>query len=162
MRTLIGDAARGAVAGAVGTWLMDQVTTAMLAAQPKDVTAREQAVRPKGQQSAENLADLIVDETGASVSSIGRSRAATALHWGLGALPGAIYAPRRHRVPLIGAARGLVFGVLLWAVNDEALNAKLGLSAPPEAYPPETHARGLVGHLVLGATTDTVLDVLGA
>ena len=30
----------------------------------------------------------------------------------------------------------------------------------PGAYPTETHFRGLVGHLVLGGTTDVLADIL--
>ena len=37
----------------------------------------------------------------------------------------------------------------------------VGLSAEPDAYPPETHLRGLVGHLVLGAVTSSGIDALG-
>jgi hypothetical protein len=55
----------------------------------------------------------------------------------------------------------MVYGFLLWAINDEYLATRLGIAAPPEAYPPETHLRGLVGHLVLGVVTDTGIDVLG-
>ncbi len=32
-----------------------------------------------------------------------------------------------------------------------------GLASGPTAYPWQAHARGLVAHLVLGATTDAVL-----
>jgi hypothetical protein len=55
----------------------------------------------------------------------------------------------------------LIYGFLLWAINDEYANTALGLAAPPEAYPAETHLRGLVGHLVLGALTDSGVDALG-
>ena len=79
----------------------------------------------------------------------------------LGIVPGAAYGVLRRRVPLVGAARGLVFGAILWAVNDEYAATALGIAAPPDAYPVETHARGLVGHLVLGGSIDTVVDVLG-
>jgi hypothetical protein len=39
----------------------------------------------------------------------------------------------RSRLPLVRAARGLVYGTALWAVNDEYLNSALGLSAPFDA-----------------------------
>jgi hypothetical protein len=45
-------------------------------------------------------------------------------------------------------------------VNDEVLAPALGLASGAARYPWQAHARGLVGHLVLGAATDTVLDVL--
>ncbi len=45
-------------------------------------------------------------------------------------------------------------------MNDEVLAPALGLASGAARYPWQAHARGLVGHLVLGAATDTVLDVL--
>src|SRR5687768_15954175 len=41
------DAARGAVAGAVATWVMDLATTGLFEAQSEEVTAREEAARPE-------------------------------------------------------------------------------------------------------------------
>lgn len=158
---MIGDMLRGAVAGAAATWVMDQVTTAMLSRQPADVTAREQAARVNGQGSVENLVDRLVETFDLDVTDEQRSRLGTAVHYALGAAPGALFGVLRRRVPLVGTGGGLVYGFLLWALNDEYLNTQLGFSAPPENYPPETHWRGLVGHLVLGATTSSGIDLLG-
>jgi hypothetical protein len=60
-----------------------------------------------------------------------------------GAVPGAAYAVLRDQLPALGAGHGLLYGARLWTVNDEYLNARLGLSAPPAAYPLMTHVRGL-------------------
>jgi hypothetical protein len=155
------DAIRGAVAGAVATWLMDQVTTAMLQAQPDDVTQREEEVRPNGQSSVTNLIDMVEDATGLEVDEEERPRVEMGVHYALGVVPGALYGILRRRLPLVGAGRGALYGTLLWAVTDEWLNDTLGLSAPMDAYPAETHWRGFVGHLVLGAATDTTIDLLG-
>jgi uncharacterized membrane protein YagU involved in acid resistance len=48
----------------------------------------------------------------------------------------------------------------LFLIADELLKPLLGLIPGPTRYPWQTHARGLIGHLVLGAVTDTVFDVL--
>jgi hypothetical protein len=155
------DAVRGAVAGGVATWVMDLVTTGLLNGQPKRVTAREEAARPNGKGSVENLVDRLQAGLGVRLRAAHRRTAEQAIHYGLGIVPGAIYGVLRPRVPLLGAARGLMFGLALFAVNDELLNMKLGLAGPISAYPAETHLRGLVGHAVLGATTDTGLALLG-
>jgi hypothetical protein len=154
-------AARGALAGAAATWLMDLVTTGLLEGQSEEATRREEDARPNGKSAVDNLVDRFEAAYGLSLSGSQRSVAAQAIHYGLGIVPGAFYAALRHRVPLVGAGRGILFGLLLWAVNDEYLNTTLGLAAPFEAYPPETHWRGLVGHAVLGAATDTGVDLLG-
>lgn len=159
--SILGDAIRGGLAGGAATWVMDQVTSAMLSAQDDDVSAREEAVRPNGQSAVGNLVDLLGERLGLELSEKQRGTATQAIHFGLGVAPGALFAVLRRRVPLIGWGGGLGYGALLWALNDEYANTRLGLSAPPEAYPSETHLRGLVGHLVLGSVTNSGIDVLG-
>jgi hypothetical protein len=152
---------RGAVAGAAATWLMDLVTTGLLDARSAETTRREEAARPNGKGSVENLVDRIEAMMGRPLTGSQRATAMQAIHFGLGIGPGALYAAVRRDLPLIGAGRGLVYGILLWAVNDEYLNTKLGLAAPFAAYPVQTHWRGFVGHVVLGMATDAGVDVLG-
>jgi hypothetical protein len=161
VNVLPADATRGGVGGLVGTWLMDLVTTGLLEGQSSASKRREEAARPNGKSSVENLVDRVDASLGLGLGESQRASAAQAIHFGLGVLPGALYGVLRHRVPLLGARRGLVFGALLWAVNDEYLNSRLGLAGPFEAYPPETHWRGLVGHVVVGMTTDAMIDLLG-
>ena len=159
--SILGDAIRGALAGGAGTWVMDQVTTGMMSGQDPAITAREEAARPNGKGAVDNLVDRLANLLGVTPTDEQHARAAEAIHWGLGVLPGALYAVVRRRVPPLGWGGGLAFGALLWALNDEYANPRLGLAAAPEAYPPETHLRGLVGHLVLGVVTDSGIDALG-
>jgi hypothetical protein len=159
--SLTGDLLRGAIAGGVATWAMDQVTTALLDQASQADKEQEKAAQPRGKSSARNLTDRLAQVVAPDATEQQRDQAATAIHWGLGIVPGALYGALRNRVPFVGAGRGLVYGTLLFLGNDEYLNTELGLAAEPSAYPASTHARGLVGHLVLGAATDTVFDVLG-
>ena len=159
--SMLGDAIRGGLAGGAATWVMDQVTAAMLSAQDDDVTAREEAVRPNGKSAIDNLVDRLGETLGITLTDEQRATATQAIHFGLGVGPGALFAVLRRRVPLIGWGGGLAYGALLWALNDEYANTRLGLAAPPEAYPSETHLRGLVGHLVLGSVTNSGIDALG-
>ena len=154
------DAIRGAAAGALATWVMDGVTTAMLESQPKRITTREEAARPNGRSSVGNLVAKLQSGIGVRLRAPNRRKAETVVHYALGIVPGALYGVLRPRVPLLGAARGLAYGAAVFLLNDELLNTKLGLSGPMRAYPTQTHLRGLVGHVVLGATMDTGLDLL--
>ncbi len=140
---------------------MDQVTTSLAAGQSAEDRAREAEARPNGRSSTANLAALIAARVGVGLRDDELSMAATALHWGLGIVPAAAYGLLRDRIPLLGSGRGLAFGALLFLANDEAANTALGLAGPPDAYPASSHLRGLVGHLVLGGTIDTLIDVLG-
>ena len=151
----------GALAGAMGTWLMDLVTTGLLEGQSKESLRWEKEASPNGKSSVANLVDRIEEFTGVTLEPDQRSMATQAIHFGLGILPGALYGSLRNRLPLLGAGRGVVYGVILWAVNDEYLNARLGLAGEFGAYPLTTHWRGLVGHIALGVATDTTIDVLG-
>ena len=157
-----GDALRGAVAGAAATWLMDLVTTGVQAEQSAADQAREAAARPNGQSSTANLVDRVDEAMALGLDRDAKNRAASLVHYALGIVPGAIYGVARTRVPLVGAWRGLAYGAALFALNDELLNTQLGLAGSPDAYPGSSHWRGAIGHLALGATTDTGLDVLGA
>ena len=140
---------------------MDRVTTGLYEAQPPEVTKLEAAGRPNGKSSVANLVDRIESETGFTVPAPRRPTIENAIHYALGIVPGAIYGVVRRYLPIARVGRGLGFGVALFAINDEYLNARLGLAGPLEAYPPETHLRGLAGHAVLGVGTETGIQLLG-
>jgi uncharacterized membrane protein YagU involved in acid resistance len=150
-------ALRGALAGIIGTYVMDAVTTRVQEAQSPADRAREEAARPAGQQSVENLVDLASSRLGVTLTPQTRPAAIQLTHYALGAVPGMAYALLRRRIPLLGAGRGAVYGLLLFALNDELMNTALGLSGPPRTYPASSHLRGLIGHVALGVTTDLAL-----
>jgi uncharacterized membrane protein YagU involved in acid resistance len=160
-RSLVSNMVAGAIAGTAATWLMDTVTKVVQKLQPPDDAERERAAWPNDQPSVVNLVDLVADRLAIRLDGRSRPTAASVAHYALGAVPGAAYAVLRDRIPAVGAGHGLLYGALLWAVNDEYLNARLGLAAPPAAYPLMTHVRGLTGHLALGVGTDVGIHILG-
>lgn len=150
------DALVGAAAGLAGTWLMDQVTTYLY--ERESDRAREDEDRARGGRTAYGIAaERIAEAVGNPLSDEQRTRAGTMVHWTLGATAGALYAILRGRLPGADLAGGLAFGTAFWLVMDEGANTLLGLTPPPQAFPLETHARGMAGHLVLGAATETIL-----
>ncbi|MCA1652498.1 MAG: DUF1440 domain-containing protein, partial [Acidobacteria bacterium] len=56
--------------------------------------------------------------------------------------------------------QGLLFGLMFWLGFDEIMTVAAGVARPPQQYPWQAHARGLVGHLAYGVVADTTLDVL--
>lgn len=152
------DVMLGALAGAIATWAMGRVTTYLYDRQDPGAREREKAVsgKPAYEVAAEKAARLV----GLSPSEDDLRRAGQALHWGLGIGAGAIYGALRRRVAGADAAQGLAFGLAFFLVMDEFVNTVFGFAKPPQAYPWQTHARGLAGHLVFGLVTDTSLDLL--
>lgn len=58
------------------------------------------------------------------------------------------------------AGIGVHYGLSLLLMQDEGLNPILGTSGRPADYPMEAYFRGLIGHLVLGATTHATPKLL--
>ncbi len=154
------DMVKGAVAGAAGVWVMDQVTWGMYLREDPEAFRQEQAARIGGKDVAHVAAGKIAHAVGTTLTPEQPHPAGIAVHYALGIVPGALYGALRKRVDGVGAGRGFLYGLALFLVNDELLNPVLGLSSGPTAYPAQAHARGLAGHLALGVATDLVLDLL--
>ena len=82
------------------------------------------------------------------------------MHHGLGMAWGPVYCLLRRRFGMRPLAAGLAAGAALSLVVDEGLTPALGLSAPNRAYPPATHLRGLVAHLVWGAAAALAAEAI--
>ena len=157
-RQLAIDVLLGALTGAAATWAMDQATTLIQERQPEKVTKRETRVR--GAKSAyEVAAEKGAKLAGRRITKTQRQRIGAGIHWSLGVGAGMIYGILRNRVRFFGIGSGVAFGVAMYLVVDEAGLAALGLAPAPTEFPWQTHARGLAGHLVLGAVLDAAFGV---
>jgi len=145
----------GAFAGAAGTALMDKVTTLAYERQPKKTQEREDKAR--GGKTAYVAAAEKLGVPDEQQEALGN-----AIHWSLGIGAGALYGALRNRSRKLGAGSGLAYGVGFWIVMDEAMNALLRLSPPPQRFPWQTHARGLAGHVVLGGAIEAAFDLADA
>lgn len=151
----------GAAAGAAATWVMDAVTTAIQDRQSKESLGEEKAAR--GEKPAyEVAAEKGAEALGRAIDAKTRKKAGAAIHWTLGVSSGAAYGLLRNLAPSLGIGSGIAYGVLFWLVMDEAALTALGIAPPPQDFPWQTHARGLAGHLVLGAVIESAFDVLNA
>jgi hypothetical protein len=156
---LAGDVLKGALAGLAATWVMGQVTGYLYEKEGKQ--AREVEDEARGGKTAYGVAaEKTARVVGMELGEEQRKQAGSAIHWVLGAGAGAAYGAMRHRVPAADLGNGLLFGTAFWAVIDEGANTALGLTPGPTAFPWQTHARGLVGHLVFGVVADTSLRLL--
>ncbi len=155
------DVIKGAIAGAVATWVMGKVTSAMYQREDRWVRRAEEDVRG-GQTSYDVAAGKAARLAGASLDDGQRERLGLAIHWALGIGAGAAYAVLRRRFHALGRTAGLGFGTAFWALLDEGLVPTLGLTPGPLAFPWQAHARGFAGHLTFGTVTDGTLRLLDA
>lgn len=157
--SLVIDLVKGAIAGAAATWVMGQATSYLYENESRQ--AREAEDEARGNRTAYGVAaEKAAGMVGRELTEDQRQQAGSAIHWALGAGAGAIYGVMRHRVPGVELGNGLLFGAGFWAVIDEGANTALGLTPGPTAFPWQTHARGLAGHLVFGVAAHVVLQVL--
>ena len=151
IRVLLVGAAAGYLAGKV----MDQATTWFYERQSDASKRREQELLPEGAPlaSARKLAGLI----GAEPTDDQAGTIAQAMHQSLGQGYGVVAAALTRRgVPPLAA--GVASGAAGFVLVDELANG-LFFTPPPQAYPVESHLRGLVGHLTLGAAMGVLLAV---
>jgi hypothetical protein len=154
-----GDVLKGAIAGLTAAWLMNRATTWMYELEGEQAREREERARG-GTIAYATAAASAASTAGIELSPSQQQRAGTALHWAMGAAAGAAYAMARSRWPAIGRGGGLPFGLGFFLAVDEVMNPVLGFTPGPRAFPWQTHARGLGGHLVFGAATEGMLQGL--
>jgi uncharacterized membrane protein YagU involved in acid resistance len=153
------DLVKGALAGAVATWALGQVTTWLYARERSDVREREERVRG-GVSADQRAAEHAAAQFDVTLSESARQRAGTAVHWATGITAGALYAIARTRWRPVATTGGLPFGAGFFLAFDELMNPVLRLTPGPRAFPWQAHVRGLAGHLAFGATTELVLKGL--
>ena len=154
------EAARGAAAGAVGVVAMDVVTWVMYRRQSRRDLLQEKRARVFGKDTAHAAVRHVTRAMGSDAGTGEPNGAGIAVHYGLGMGPAAVYAVQRRRWPQLRAGGGALYGFLLFVINDELAAPLLRLAGPPKAYPPTTHVRGLVGHVVLGMATEAALNAI--
>jgi hypothetical protein len=145
----------GATAGFVAGQVMDKATTWFYERQSDASKQREDELLPEGAPvaSARKLAALV----GAEPTDDQTGELAVYLHRSLGQLYGVTAAALTRR-GVSPVSAGLAVGVGGFLLVDELANG-LFFTPPPQAYPRESHLRGLVGHLTFGATTGVLLAV---
>jgi hypothetical protein len=157
--SLAADLGRGALAGAVGWWAMDRVLRFCYDHQDPAARRAEDAARG-GVPALEVAAERGAARADVSLSPRQRQAGGVALQWTFGVGAGVLYAALRRRFPAVGAGRGLAYGAAFSLVVDEGATPLLGFAPGPRAFPWQTHARGLLGHLVFGAVADAALRTL--
>jgi hypothetical protein len=157
---LAADALKGAVAGALGVWVLDRVDWFLFDHEDPETRKRTKEVRPGGLDPSHAAAEKAANALGKELTPSQPNRVGVAIHYNLGIGPGALYGVLQDRVPAVSAGRGLLYGLGLFLMQDEALNTALGLSGRLGKYPWQDHARGLIAHLAYGVTLDAGVRAL--
>ena len=157
---LAAKALMGAAAGAVGTFAIDRADWAMWKAVGEDARLRTNSVRPYGEPPAHVAVHKLEEKFGLRPTPEQHEIAGVALHYGIGIAPAIGYALIRDKLPGEGPVRGLLYGLGLFLMQDEAVNSASGLGAKPKDYPWQAHARGLISHLVYGVVTEMALNYM--
>ncbi len=152
-----GDLLTGALAGAAGVWALDRLDWFLVDQEPERARRQTRLARPDGQDPAHVIANAAARAAGARLSPEQPHPAGIAVHYGIGMAMGAAYAALCRRAGVVGAGRGVPFGLAMFVLQDEGLNTLLGTGGPPGRYPWQTHARGAAAHALFGFVTDALL-----
>lgn len=152
--------ALGAVAGAIGVFVLDRLDWFLVRRMSEQDRARTRVARPRGQPPAERLVTRVSEAAGKTLSPGAHRAASLATHYAIGIAPAIGYALMRDRLPGEGSARGAGYGLTLFALQDEGLNTVTKLGGKPGDYPWQDHARGLAAHLAYGVATEAALNRL--
>ncbi|GAC1641032.1 MAG: hypothetical protein NVS4B9_33470 [Ktedonobacteraceae bacterium] len=87
--------------------------------------------------------------------------ATLASHFAYGAAMGMIYSPVIKRIPLPAAMKGIIFGLVIWMASYLGLLPLIGISASADDEPLRRNMLMIAAHVIWGATTGVVADVLG-
>jgi putative membrane protein len=157
---IVRGALAGAIAGIVGAYAMERFQ-ALWAETEKRARPKESAHAVKDEpatvKAAERVAEAVLHT---DLPEEVKPVAGEVVHYGMGALSGAIYGAVAEVLRVVRAANGLLFGAVLWWVADNTAVPAIGLSKKPSEYPPSTHAYALSSHLVYGFVTETVRRIL--
>jgi len=146
------------IGGMAGTMVLEQITSVMYRFEKPEKRQQQEAIRKESPYDtmARRLANVLHVRLGdEDVMIFGQ-----VLHWGCGIAWGAIYGLVRARIPALRRAAGLPFGLAFALIGDEAMNAALKLTPPPQAYPIDAHLRGFAAHVAYAAAAEGVIQTL--
>ena len=153
---LMTDAALTAVAGYVGTKVMEPVSMKLYELEPAAARNKEDAIRPgpPPRVAAQKIAEVL----GRPLSDEQLERASLALHYGLALSWAPLYPLLRRRTRWLPALAGLTIGAAMSVIAEELTTPAFGFSAPNLDYPLVTHALGFAAHLIFGVVVAATFE----
>jgi hypothetical protein len=148
------DLVAGALAGAAAIWIADKLDNSLYRAGGPGNIRKTEAARPGGMDPAHVLAKRAADKVGVDLDNPKDNAAGHTIHYAMGMGIGALYGLLRGMSPAVTTARGAMFGVAMFILQDEIGNTVMGTAGNPLAYPVRDHARGALVHTLFGVVTD--------
>lgn len=150
----------GAVAGLAATWAMTQFQVGWSKLkekrrQPPD----EESQNDQGQAedaTMKTAAAIARNIFGKDLTVEQKRKLGPIVHYGFGAVMGAIYGGMKEEFDNTSIGWGTAFGSALFLGADEAAIPLLGLGGSPTKSPLSTHLYAWSSHLVYGATLESV------
>jgi putative membrane protein len=78
----------------------------------------------------------------------------SAIHFGFGAVAGAMYGAAAEVEPMVTVGQGTAFGTAVFIAADEIALPLTGLAEPPQRTPARRHAYALFSHFAYGVATE--------
>lgn len=157
---LFTDILTGLAAGAAATYAMDQVSSFGYKLEDDETRKYEENLRNREYPPGVLARKVAKSCCGIELDQEMEQKIAGRIHWGYGIFWGGVFGALRNRVPLVGMACGVAFGLGLWAIGDEILMPAMGLTPPSQEFPWQNHARAAANHLAYGATLGVTQNVL--
>ncbi len=156
IRGVAEDLGVAALAGYLGTTVMEPVSQKLYELESDTDRAQEDAARPgpPDRIAAEKLTHL----SGLNLSDAQLDRAAVVAHYGLAISWAPLYGLLRRTTALGPITAGLATGAAMSVLADELMTPAFGFSAPNLDYPLVTHLRGMAAHLVFGLAVAVVTE----
>ena len=120
----------------------------------------EQLFPPRTQGQTPPPVVLAEQVAGHSLPPGDKQAAMQTIHWGFGALAGAVYGAIVEVEPSLAAWRGAAFGLTLNKITHELVLPRMGLAAPKEKQPSQERISEWVTHVVYGIFTDSVRRIV--
>lgn len=143
------DALIGAVGGLLGTIVLERISSRLYEWENPQTRQKEEQLRVEEPPMV--LARRISDEVlRLNLPDDRKKKLASGIHWGFGAMAGALFGALAPRVPFLSAGLGTLYGTLFWLFGDEMAMPVMGLSKPSQDFPWQTHARAWAAHVGYG------------
>jgi putative membrane protein len=123
---------------------------------PKPAGPQDQA----SEDATVKVASQALRLVGRSLDERDKPLAATIVHYGFGAVVGAVYGAVAEFVPRVTAVVGLPFGAAVWFGAHVITVPALGLAEPPTRQPLGKEGQEFGLHVVYGVTTEVVRRLL--